>query len=328
MPTSIRRCVRALGIALGIALGLVSPVIDAQAFPSRPITIVSPFAPGGAVDAMARLLAVRLTESLQVPVVVKNVGGASGAIGMGEVARAQPDGYTLLYTPNTIAILPALYSKLGFNPERDLVPVSQLISSTLVIASHPSLEARTLEDLIELAKARPGKLNFGSAGVADPLQLGMEMVKIAAGIDMVPVPYKGQGPMMTALLAGEIDVAIVSIQGALPAIKAGRLRALAITDSRKSPALPDVPTVATTLSGYELTSWHGLFAPAQTPRDVVTRLQQGVVEAARHPEVRRIIEEAGNETVGSTSEAFGAKFSSDVAKFKSIVRDADIPMQD
>ncbi len=324
MLTSFRR----FACALGVALSLAVPAAQAQAYPSKPITIISPFAPGGAVDAMARLLAARLTESLQVPVVVKNVGGASGAIGMGEVARAQPDGYTLLYTPNSIAILPALYTKLNFSPERDLLPVSQFISSALLITAHPKVEAQTLGELINLAKAQPGKLNFGSSGVADPLQLGMEMIKISAGIDMVAVPYKGQGPMTMALLAGEVDVAIVSMQAALPNIRAGKLRALAVTDTKRSPALPDVPTVASTLPGYELTSWHGLFAPAQTPRDVVARLQQAVMDAARHPEVQRVIQEAGNETVGSTSEAFRAKFAADAAKFRNIVRQASIPMQD
>jgi tripartite-type tricarboxylate transporter receptor subunit TctC len=320
--------IRRFAWAFGFVLSLAASAACAEGFPSKAITIISPFAPGGAVDAMARLLAARLTASLQVPVVVKNVGGASGAIGMAEVARAQPDGYTLLYTPNTIAILPVLYSKLSFSPERDLVPVSQFISSALVIAANPKMKVHTLADLITLAKAEPGRINFGSSGVADPLQLGMEMVKLSAGVDMTPVPYKGQGPMTLALLSGEVDVAIVSLQASLASIRSGKLRALAVTDSKRSSALPDIPPVAATLPGYELTSWHGLFAPAHTPRDVVEKLQQAVMDAAHHPDVKRVIEDAGNEAVGSTSEAFRAKFSSDVEKFRKIVQQAHLPMQD
>jgi tripartite-type tricarboxylate transporter receptor subunit TctC len=313
--------------ALGAAALHATPALS-QAYPSKPITIISPFSAGGAVDAMARLLAQKMSDSMQVPVVVKNVGGASGAIGMGEVARAQADGYTLLYTPNSISILPALYHKLNFEPEKDLTPVSQFISSALVIAAHPRMEARSVKEVVALAKAKPGRLNFGSSGVADPLQLGMEMLKISTGTDMLAVPYKGQGPMMLALLAGEVDVAIVSLQTSLQALRAGKLRALAVTSSKRSPALPEVPTVAETVPGYELTSWHGLFAPAGTPRDVVLRLQRAVADAARHPDVKRTVEDAGNEVVGSTPEAFQAKFAADVAKFRAVVRDAKLPPQD
>jgi tripartite-type tricarboxylate transporter receptor subunit TctC len=313
--------------ALGAAALHAGPALS-QAYPSRTITIVSPFSAGGAVDAMARLLATKMSESMHVPVVVKNVGGASGAIGMGEVARAPADGYTLLYTPNSIAILPALYHKLNFDPEKDLTPVSQFISSALVIAAHPKTEVRTVKDLVALAKAKPGKLNFGSSGVADPLQLGMEMLKISTGIDMLAVPYKGQGPMMLALLAGEVDVAIVSLQTSLQALRVAQVRALAVTGSKRSPALPDVPTVAETVPGYELTSWHGVFAPAGTPRDVVQRLQRAVADAARSPDVKRTVEDAGNEVLGSSPEAFQAKFTADVTKFKAVVRDARLPPQD
>lgn len=311
----------------------VAPMLGAlpafgQTYPSRPITLISPYSPGGAVDAMARLLARKLSDRMQVPVIVKNVPGASGSIGMGEVARAEGDGYTLLYTPSTIAIFPALFSKLNFDPQKDLVPVSQFISSAMLIAVHPKVEARSIRDLVALAKTNPGKLNFGSSGVADTLQLGMEMLKVETGTDMVAVPYKGQGPMMMALLAGQVDVALLSLQVALQAVKAGQLRVLAVTGEKRSSALPDVPTVAETVPGYELTSWHGVFAPASTPRDLVNRIQREIAEVARDPSVRKTIEDAGNEALGSTPVAFQAKFSGDVAKFKQIVRQAHLPMQD
>ena len=302
----------------------------AQAFfPNKAITLVVPFSAGGPLDALARVMASKLADGIAQPVVVENRVGGGGAVGMGSVARAKPDGYTILYTPNSLAIAPALYKKLGFDPEKDLVPVTQFASTTLVLAAHPKINVSTVPELIALAKANPGKLNFGSSGVADPLQLGIEMLKTMAGIDMLPIPYKGQGPMFTALLGGEVDVAIVSLQTALSPIKAGHIRVLAITGSKRSTALPGVPTVAEAgLPGYDLTSWHGVFAPAGTPRDVVEKLQREIAKVANLPEVRQRVEATGNETVGSAPEEFEVKFKTDVARFRKIVQDARLPMQD
>lgn len=325
MSLMTRRQLTAAALALA-AMG--APSAFAQTYPSRPITIISPYAPGGAVDVMARLLATKLADRLHSPVVVRNVSGASGAIGMGEVARAPGDGYTLLYAPSTIAIFPALFTKLNFNPEKDLQPVSQFISSSMLIAVNPKTEAHSVKDLIALAKNKPGQLNFGSAGVADTLQLGMEMFKVDTGTDLVAVPYKGQGPMLVAMLAGEVDVGLLSLQLALPYVRNGKLRVLGVTAAKRSPALPDVPAVGETVPGYELTSWHGLFAPSTMPRELVLRIQREVAEVAKDPSVRRTIEEAGNEVMGSTPEAFKAKFAGDVAKFKNVVRQAKLPPQD
>ena len=298
-------------------------------FPARTITLVVPFSVGGPLDALARVMAAKLADGIAQPVVVENRVGGGGAVGMGSVARARPDGYTILYTPNSLAIVPALYRKLGFDAEKDLIPVTQFASTTLVLAAHPKINVSSVPELIALAKAQPGKLNFGSSGVADPLQLGIEMLKTMAGIDMLPIPYKGQGPMFTALLAGEVDVAIVSLQTALSPIRAGNVKALAITGAQRSNALAGVPTVAESgLPGYDLTSWHGVFAPAGTPRDVVDKLQREIAKVANLAEVRRRVEATGNETVGSTPEEFDAKFKSDVARFKKIVQDARIPLQD
>ena len=315
---------------MGLVLALLATQAFAQnVFPNRAITLVVPFTAGGPTDALARVLAAKLADGFGQPVVVENRVGGGGAVGMGSVARAKPDGYTILYTPNSLAIAPALYKKLGFDPERDLVPVSQFVSTTLVLAAHPKIDVSTLPGLIALAKSQPGRLNFGSSGVADPLQLGIEMLKTMAGIDMLPIPYKGQGPMFTALLAGEVDLAIVSLQSALSPIKAGQLKVLAITGARRSTALPGVPTVAEAgLPGYDLTSWHGIFAPAGTPRDVADKLQREIARVANLPEVRQRVEATGNETLGSTPEEFDAKFRADVARFKKIVQDAGLPMQD
>lgn len=317
------------GIAGALAIGLFAFNAHAQAFPSRTITVVVPFTAGGPTDAMARVLASRMADGFGQSVVVENRVGGGGALGMGSVARSRPDGYTILYTPNSLAIMPALYKKLSFDPEKDLVPVSQFLSTTLVMAAHPKLGVGTVGELIALAKSKPGKLNFGSSGVADPLQLGVEMLKTMAGIDMLPIPYKGQGPMFTALLAGEVDMAIVSLQSALAPIKAGSIKALAITGAKRSAALPDVPTAAESgLAGYDLTSWHGLFAPAGTPREAIDRLQREIARVAHTPDVRQRVEGTGNESVGSTPEEFDAKFKTDVARFKKIVQDAKLPPQD
>lgn len=307
------------------------PMADtlAQPYPSRAVTIVTPFAPGGPVDTMARVFAAKLSESMGQAVIVENRAGGGGTIGMNSVAKAQPDGYTILYTPNSIAINPALYRKLPFDAETDLAPISQALSTTLVVATHPKLGIGTVQELVALAKAQPGKLNFGSSGVGDPLQLAVEMLKTSTGIDMLAIPYKGQGPMFAALLGGEVDLAVVSLQGALAPSRNGQLRILAVTGPKRSPAIPDVPTVAESgVPGYDISSWHGFFAPAGTSRDITMRLSKEVHRAAHLPDVRKRVESTGNEVVGSTPEEFAAKFRSDVARFKKIVQDARIPYQD
>lgn len=318
-------------LLLFVVIACVLPWADAvaQSYPSRTVTIVTPFAPGGPVDTMARVLASKMSESMGQSVIVENRAGGGGTIGMNSVAKAEPDGYTVLYTPNSIAINPALYRKLPFNAETDLAPISQALSTTLVVAAHPKLKVGTVQELVALAKAQPGKLNFGSSGVGDPLQLAMELLKTSTGTDMLAIPYKGQGPMFAALLAGEVDVAVVSLQGALAPSRKGQLRLLAVTGAKRSVAIPDVPTVAESgVPGYDISSWHGLFAPAGTPREIIARLQNEVHRAVHLPDVRTRVESTGNEVVGSTPEEFAAKFRSDVARFRKIVQDARIPYQD
>ncbi len=320
---------RCLVACLAAASASLAASCWAQPYPSRPITIVVPFTAGGAVDAMARLLAVKLAERTGESVVVDNRAGAGGAIGMASVARSKADGYTLLYTPNSIAIGPALYRKLPFDAEKDLVPVTQVIASTLVLVVPPRTAVGSVKELVSLARAKPGKLNFGSSGVADPLQLGVEMLKTSTGIDMQAIPYKGQAPMLQALLAGEVDLAIVSLQLGMPSIRAGSLLPLAVTGARRSAALPQVPTVAEGgIAGFDLSSWHGLFAPAGTPKPVVDKLQQEIAAIVQLPDVRKAVESAGNEVVANTPEEFQAKFTADVAMFKKIAKDAQLPFQD
>jgi len=302
---------------------------NAETYPNRTVTVVVPFAAGGAVDVVARLFSAKISDNIGQSMIVENRGGGGATIGIGSVATADPDGYKILYSPNTAAIIPALYRNLPFNPEKDLVPISQAITSTLVLVVHPKLKVNTLQELIALAKEQPSKLNFGSAGVADPLQLGVEMLKHETGIQVEAIPYKGQGPLFTALLAGELDMGIVSLQTALPSIESGSLRPLGITSGKRSKALPNVPTIAEAgVPGYLLESWHGFFAPARISPDIVARLHREIVRAANLPDLKERIESAGNEVIANSPQEFAAQFNADVEKFKKVARAAKLPYQD
>jgi tripartite-type tricarboxylate transporter receptor subunit TctC len=319
----------ALGLIVGFLLVSGIAARAAEAYPTRAITVVVPFAAGGPVDAMARLLAAKISENVTQPVIVENRVGGSGTIGINSVAKSQPDGYTILYTPSTVAVSQALFRALPFDAEKDLAPISEALSFSFVLTARPNLGVKTLPELIALAKAKTGKLNFGTAGPADILQMGMEMLKTLAGIDVVPIPYRGQAPILSALLAGDIDIAFLSPQIAFAPIESGRLVALGVTGTKRLTALPNLPTIAEAgVTGYDITGWQGAFAPAATPRAVVERLSAAVRHAVNLPDVRKIIESSGNEAVGSTSEELRATLSGDVARFKKLMQDANIPYQD
>lgn len=310
-----------VGLQAGHALG--------QSYPSKPIRIVVPFPAGGAVDTLGRLVTPKMAEALHQPFVVDNRPGAGGNVATDFVAKASPDGYTVLLNTNGHAISPAIYRKLPFDAAKDFTPVTQLVASTLILLSYPKFPANNVKELIDLAKAKPGGLNYGSTGVGNPLHLTMELLKLSAGIDIVAVPYKGDAPLNTALMAGEVDVAIVPLLTSLQFVKSGRLRALAVTGARRSAALPDVPTVAESgVPGFESSSWQGLFVPAKTPRDIVDMLQREAAKAIQTPEVRTKLQAMGQELVGSTPQEFDAKVKADMAKFARIVKEARIPLQE
>jgi len=314
--------------ALGSAL-LASSFAHAQNYPNRPVRMLVPFAAGGAVDVLARMLTPKLGDALGQPVVVDNRPGAGGNLAADAVAKSAADGYTLFLTTNGHAISPALYRKLPFDAAKDFAPVSQLVATTLILVATPEFPAKDTRQLIALAKAKPGALNYGSTGVGNPLHLTMELLKISAGIDIVPVPYKGDAPLSTALLSGEVHVAVVPLATSVQNIKSGRIKALAVTGKRRIASLPDVPTVAESgIPGFDSTSWQGVFAPAGTPREIVERLQRELAKALNSPEVRDRIVGLGGEIVASTPEEFDAKFKSDLAMFAKIIRDAKIPLQD
>jgi len=317
-------------LALAIALAaFTSGGAFAQTYPSKPVRIVVPFVAGGAVDALARMVGAKVSEQLGQPVIVENRPGAGGNVAADAVAKSPPDGYTILQNTNGQAISPAIYRSLPFDVVRDFIPVTQLVASQLVLAASPKLAATSVNELIALAKAKPGSLNYGMTGLGNPLHLTMEMFKIAAGVDIQAVPYKGDAAIFPALITDEIQVAVVPMATSLGHVRGGSVRALAVAGAKRSAALPDVPTVAEGgLAGFESTSWQGWFVPANTPREIVGVLREAARKALSEPDVLERLRVTGNEAVGSTSEEFAARFKADLAKFAGIVKDAKIPVQD
>jgi len=310
-------------------LSLAVAPASAQPYPSSLVRIVVPFTAGGGLDAHARLMAQKLAEDFQQPVIVENRAGGGGFVGTDFVAKAKPDGYTLLMTSNGHAIARALYQKLPFDPIGDFAPITQTIDSTLVLVVGPKVPATSLTDFVSLAKAKPGTLNYGSSGIADPLALTMELFKITAAIDVMHIPYRGQAQSANGIMAGEVDVGVLSLSTNLPNVQAGNMRALAVTGAARSAAAPNIPTVAESgYPGFESTSWLGLFAPAGTPKDVVARIQKAVAKVVTMPDVQERLKALGQEPVASTPEAFEAKLKADVAKFSMIAKRAKIPFQD
>jgi tripartite-type tricarboxylate transporter receptor subunit TctC len=316
-------------VAIACILGVFAfENASAQSYPNQPVRIVVPFAAGGAVDTVARLVGQKMAESLGQPVVIENKPGAGGNLAADTVARAAPDGYTILLTTNGHAISPSLYRTLPFDVMKDFIPVTQLIESPLLVVASNKLPVNSLKDLVKLAKEKPGSLNYGSTGVGNPLHLSMEMLKKATGMDIAAIPYKGDAPLNTALLAGEVDLAIVPVATGRGNVDNKLVKGLAVTTAQRSKAMPDLPTVAEQgVPGFDTGSWQGFFVPANTPRDVVQRIYQEAKKALDAPDVRERLKAFVAEPVASTPEAFAQKYKDDVAKFGKIVKDASIPMQ-
>ena len=321
-----------LGLATAVAAALVAVgtgELQAETYPQKPVRIVVPFAAGGTVDVVARVVGQKLSETFKQAVVIENRPGAGGNLAADAVAKSAPDGYTILLTTNGHAISPSLYRKLPYDPLKDFIAVTQVNASALLLVANPQLPAKSLPELIQLAKAKPGGLSYGSTGVGNPLHLTMEMLKHAAGIDIVPIPYRGDAPLLTALVAGEVPLAVTPVPTTLPHIQSGSLRALGVTRATRSSALPDVPTIAEQgLPAFDTSSWHGFFVPANTPKEVVTAIYQETKKALEAPDVRERLQSLGADPVGSSPEEFEARFKSDVAKFSEVVREAGIPAQD
>jgi len=327
-----RRVMRRLSFALSMILAAISSNPNnalAQDYPNRPIKLVVPFAPGGAVDVLARIIGAKLAERFGQPVVIENHAGAGGNIAADSVAKSPPDGYTILQNTNGQAITPALYRNLPFDPINDFVPVTQLVASNLILVASPKLPAKTLSEFVALAKAKPGALNYGSSGIGNPLHLTMEMLKHAAGLDIVAVPYRSDAQINTALMAGEVQVAVVPLASAVPLIEDGRLTALAVTAAKRAAVLANVPTVAEAgVPGFASTSWQGFFAPAKTPAAIVERIQRETATVLKLPDVQSSLQAMSYEPVGSTPAQFAAFVNAETAKFARVAKDAHIPMQD
>ncbi|RSZ33404.1 tripartite tricarboxylate transporter substrate binding protein [Variovorax beijingensis] len=290
-------------------------------FPNKAIRIVVPFPPGGATDAAARLVAVKMGEHWGQPVVVDNRAGAGGNVGSDLVAKAPADGYTLVMgVTGSHAINTSLYSKMPYDPVADFVAISQVAVVPNVLVVHPSVPAKNLAELVALARKEPGKLNYASLGNGTAAHLGMEMLKSEAGVDIAHVPYKGSAPAVSDLLAGQVQMMVDGLPSALPHVKAGKLRAIALTSLRRAPSLPDLPTIAETYPGFYADAWSGLFAPKGTPQPVVDKLSAEVQRILKLPDVREKLTALGAEPVGSTQAEFAAHVKREIDKWAKVVK--------
>jgi tripartite-type tricarboxylate transporter receptor subunit TctC len=294
-------------------------------YPTRAVRVIVPSAPGGGTDISARIIAPQLTQFLGQQVIVENRAGAGTMIGGEAVARAAPDGYTLLMGISTLAINPAMYKKVPYDALKDFAPVSLAVSLSNVLVVHPSLPVRSVKEFIALVKPRPGQVNFASAGVGTSPHLSMELFLVMAGLKMLHVPYKGSGPGVTDLVAGHVPAMMPNMLSAQPHIKSGRLRALGVTGSKRAPGADDIPTIAEAgVPGYEAVQWYGLLAPAGTSRDIITRLHAGVVRALQNPDIRQRLLNDGAEPVGNSPEEFANYLRAETTKWAKVVQAAGI----
>lgn len=316
-------------LCVGAMALLCGPVAAADHFPSKTIQIVAPFPPGGTTDVLARAIAQELSKTIGQQVIVENRPGASGMIGAGSVAKAAPDGYTLLLsTPGPITINPHLFSRMAYHPEKDFVPITQIGTVPQILVVHPSVKANNVRELIALAKAHPGKLHYGSVGNGSTLHLAGEMFNTMAGTKLVHVPYKGSAPALTDLLGGQIELMFDVIVSSLPQVTDGKLRALAVTGDKRSASAPDVPTVSESgLPGYNVVTWYGLMAPAGTPPAVIDFLNKEIVRALHTPSVQQRLTSLGADLVASSPQEFAAYLKEESAKWGEVVKRANIPVQ-
>jgi tripartite-type tricarboxylate transporter receptor subunit TctC len=329
MTTRVRMsCITNAIALLGICIAAGLAQAADSAYPTRPVRLVVPFAPGGGVDTTARIISPKLSESMGQNWIVDNRTGAAGNIGSEIVARANPDGHTVLLALDTqLTANPSLYD-LTFNVAKDLQPVVILAVSDQIVVVHPGVAAKTLKEFIALAKQKPGALRHGSAGVGSSNHLAAELFKKVAGIDMVHVPYKGAGPASAAILAGEIQMNISSTASTIGFIKAGRLRALASTGAKRGKALPDLPTVAESgYPGFEAIQWYGLVVPRATPKSIVARIHMDSLKALQAADVRASMERLGLEQDPSTPEKLVARIKKETATWAAIIKDAGIRVQ-
>lgn len=309
----------------GLVLGVSTAVAAQGKYPDKPIRLIVPVAPGGGTDFIARLLGQKLNEAWGEPVIVDNRPGAAGNLGVEIAAKAVPDGYTLVIPITSFPINPSLYAKLPFDTVRDFAPITLVASAPLLLVVNPKLQANSVKELIALAKAKPGALNFANSGSGTTAHLAGEMFKRMAGVDIVSVPYKGGGPAVIDLLAGNVQMYFSTIPAALTQVKAGRLRALAVTGGKRMSEISDIPTVSESgLPGFEVVAWFGMFAPARTPQPVVRKLNTELVRILNTSEVREKMAGHGLIPGGNTPEQLGSFLKAEIAKWSRVIKDADI----
>jgi len=297
----------------------------AQTYPSKPIRLIIPWASGGPAEALAREITSKMAPALGEPIVIESRAGANGEIGTAAVARAAPDGYTILLSHlGPTAISPALHKDLPYDPVKDFAPISQVVAGPTLLVVRNDLPVKSVQELIDYAKANPGKLSYGSVGVGSTTHLAGEMLNMAAGIETVHVPYKGSTPILVDLMGGRLAFAFVGISGSLAQARAGQIRAIAISTLKRSPSAPDIPAVAETLPGFELNSWYGMMAPAGTPRPIIERLNHELVRALQMPDVVEWMKKNGLDPAPTTPEEHAAYIKSEIAKWAKAVKAAKI----
>ena len=313
-------------LAVTLSLLCLCSLRAAESYPSRPIRWIVPFSPGGPSDIIGRYFALKLTDGLGRQVVVDNRGGATGIIAFEIAARSAPDGYTVLQAgASGLTVNPSLHAKLPYDAQRDFRLVTQLVATPNILVVHPSLPARSVKELVALAKAKPGQLAFASGGSGTSNHLSWEMLRYYTGIELIHVPFKGTGPALASVLGGQVPMMFSNMLPAMPQVRAGKLHALAVTSAQRSPAAPDVPTVAETgIPGYETTSWHGVAVPAGTPGAIVKRLHAELAQIARQPDVRERFAADGTQVVGSSPEEFLALVKAETARWAKIIKAAGI----
>ena len=313
---------------LGAALAILATASYAQTYPARPVRLLVPSTPGGSVDTLSRTIAARLSERWGQQVVVDNRAGAGGVIAAETTAKAPPDGYTLLMcTIASCATNVSLHRNLPYDPVRDFAPVTLVATQNLMLLIHPSVPAQSVKELVALAKAHPGKYSFASAGNGTGGHLSGELFRLLAGIDLLHIPYKGVAPALVDVVSGQVTMTFASILSALPQVKSGKVRALAVTGAKRSPAAPEMPTMMEAgVKGYESATWYGVLAPARTPRPIIEKLNSNIVAVIHQPEVKERLSREGADPVGGSAAEFAAYIRSEIAKWSKVVNTAKIQL--
>jgi len=320
---------RILTIAICSSVGFIgAPAIAQESYPSKPVRVIVPFSAGGTTDILARVFARKMGEAWRQPVIVENRTGAGGNIGATDVARSKPDGYTLLLTGPNHSINPSLYRNLSYDPEKDFSPITLLAVLPNILAVNPNVPAKNLKELIAYAKSNPGKLSYASAGVGTASHIAGEYFKSVAGVDVLHVPYKGSSPALSDLVAGQVSYTFDYLPSALPFVRSGQLRALAVTGTKRSPSASELPTaIEAGLPNFSVMTWFGVYAPANTPKEVVNSIHDTIATAAKDPEVIKTMDGRGAELIASTPDELGKFLHEEIGRWSKLIKEANITTQ-